>query len=158
MGNTNTVKAETIARNEAYKALLDWVTAQAKVPENVLEAAKTIRPSYFGLTVTGTTGDGLTPAYRKLLALNNGALPAIGTTWTEMELFEAYRFGRTEAKNWCNELSKLVCDQPRAWVKFDITERTYTLVAVQDTVPEGWGGYIPKELSADGKAVQASKK
>ena len=155
-------KDATVTRDRAYKTLLAWVTAQTDVPADVLTACKTVRPSYFGLGNVGAKGDGLTPAYRKLLALGDGNMPANGTTWTEMELFTKYRFGRTEAKNWCNELAKLPCDDPitypRIWVKFNVTERSYTLVSVDNSVPMGWVGYVPKDLSTDGKAVQASNK
>jgi hypothetical protein len=155
---TETVKLNeaTVTRNKAYKDLLDWLTKQNNVPAEVLESAKVIRPSYFGIASTGSVGDGLTPAYRKLLALGNGKLPVNGTTWTEMELFTLYRFGATEAKNWCNELAKLaVTGYESAWVKFNITERSYTLVAVQNSVPEGWKGYVPAQYTDTGKAVQA---
>jgi len=150
------IKAETLARNNAYKALLDYVTNTANVPEEVLNACKVIRPSYFGLTGTPMTGDGLTPAYRKLLSLT--ANPTAGDTWTEMDLFEKFRFGATEAKNWCNELVKLPVDgKPLVWIKFNRTERTYTVVAIQNETPEGWNGYLPKTLN-NGKAKQATAK
>ena len=148
----------TALRNAAYKVTLDWLTKQDNVPADVMEAAKVIRPSYFGLAAVGSTGDGLTPAYRKLLALGNGKLPAIGTTWTAMDLFTNYRFGATEAKNWSNELSKLPAQgQKAAWIAIDREAQTYTLVAIQDSVPDGWKGYIPARFN-DGKAVQGGAK
>ena len=154
-------KTTSADRNNAYKALLDWITAQENVPSAVMEAAKAVRPSYFGIAFSRGTGDGLNPAYRRLLALNNGTTPEIGTSWDEKELFLAHKFGRTEARDWCKELIKYTCEQPRAWVQCDINtagERIYTLVAVQDTVPEGWKGYIPAELTADGKSVPSGSK
>jgi len=143
---------------DAYKKILDFVMASSGVPPEVLDACKIVRPSYFGITSSGNTGDGLTPAYRKLLDLTAGH-PMSGDTFGEMELFEKYRFGRTEAKNWTNELIKLtILDRPRVWIKFLPTTREYTIVSIGNDIPEGWNGYVSKELTADGKARQNGEK
>lgn len=130
-------------KQDAYKTMLDWLTKQ-DAPEDVLEAAKTIRPSYFGLSGPGTReGDGFNPAYRNLFALVGNA-PKAGDTFILDDAFSKLRFGAREVHKMVHNLVKYPCEgSPIVWVKEDHDTETYEIVAVQNEVPEGWDRELP---------------
>ena len=148
------VKETTKIRNDAWKKLMDYVTKSEDVPDFIMDACKTLRPSYFGIVGNPGESDGLTPSYRKLLSICPE--PALGTVFTSLELFQKFRFGRTEAKNWCNELVKhpTPAGKPLVWIRYAPKEDTYTIVSIGNDIPENWTGYVPAHLNG-GKAVQA---
>jgi len=142
---TVTITENGKVKQDAYKTLMDWVTAQTDLPADVLASAKTIRPSYFGISAVGGTRetDGLNPAYRQLKALFTGGVE-VGLTFTLDEAFSTLRFGAREVHKMVRYLVKNPCEgSPIVWIKEDLDTETYTVAAIQNEVPEGWEADLP---------------
>lgn len=141
----NEITENGIAKQKAYTDILDWLTKEAKnVPAEVLEAAKQIRPSYFGIGGFGVReGDGLNPAYRRLKALfPNGY--KVGDSFTDLDAFQTNKAGARDVHIMCHDLIKFpVESEPIVWIKEDHDSGIHTIVAIQNEVPEGWDQKLP---------------
>lgn len=140
----NEITEKGLEAQKAYKEMLDWLTMEAKnVPAEVLEAAKIIRPSYFGLGGFGVReGDGLKPAYRNLMKLFDGKLPEAGESFTLTDAFQKLRFGTKEVARMIRYLIKEpIASSPIVWIAQNGEE--YIVEAVQNEVPEGWDKALP---------------
>ena len=133
------------AKQEAYKKLMDYLTKEVKnLPEDILDAAKIVRPSYFGIGGLGDREtDGLNPAYRQLKQLLPGGIEA-GLSFTLDEAFTTLRFGAREVHKMVRNLIKYPCEaSPIVWIKENTDTEEYTIVAIQNEVPEGWEADLP---------------
>lgn len=139
------ITEQTKAKQEAYKKILDYLTKEATdLPADILEAAKIVRPSYFGLGGLGDREtDGLNPAYRQLKQLLPGGIEA-GLTFTLDDAFTALRFGSREVHKMVRNLIKYPCESsPIVWIKENPDTEEYTVLAIQNEVPEGWDADLP---------------
>ena len=141
----NEITEATKAKKDAYKKIMDYLTKETHdLPAEILEAAKIVRPSYFGLGNIGDReSDGLNPAYRQLKQLLPGGIEP-GLTFTLDDAFTALRFGSREVHKMVRNLIKYPCEaSPIVWVKENVDTEEYTVVAIQNEVPEGWTADLP---------------
>ena len=73
-------------------------------------------------------------------------------TVSEDELFKAYRLGRGEMKALLKRALRNSPKEKRPWISFDDERGIYTLVAVGETPPKDWKGYVPEEKKEEPKA------
>lgn len=140
----NEITEQTKAKQEAYKKIMDYLTANKDLPADILEAAKIVRPSYFGLGGLGDREtDGLNPAYRQLKQLLPGGIEP-GLSFTLDEAFTTLRFGVREVHKMVRNLIKYPCEaSPIVWIKENTDTEEYIIVAIQNEVPEGWEADLP---------------
>lgn len=141
----NEISEQTKAKQDAYKKIMDYLTKDVTdLPAEILEAAKIVRPSYFGLGGLGDREtDGLNPAYRQLKQLLPGGIE-VGLSFTLDEAFSALRFGAREVHKMVRNLIKYPCAaSPIVWITENTDTEEYTIIAIQNEVPEGWTADLP---------------
>lgn len=145
---------KAIAWEKARDKILAYIADENnKVPADILEAAKTFRPSFFGIT---SGGGGFAkkdhPAHVeklfKLLGIEKFDDIKVGATFDEMKAFQTLKVGRKEMREMCNDLIKKPDTNGAVYVLFDANKGVYTVKGI-GTEPEGWTGYRPAKAEAD---------
>ena len=142
-------------KGKRYRESLELIIKYAvdnKAPEAVINAAKTIRPSFFGIAGGGGRGGfakaEFTADQRRvatLFGVENIDELEEGATCDEMDAFKALKMGRREMHVLSINLIKYPGEKNRVWIDFDADEGVYAVSAIGPDAPEGWTGYLPKE-------------
>ena len=136
------------AKKEAIDIILGYIADEKnKVPENVVEAAKKFKPSFFGITVGG---GGFAkkehPAHVeklfKLLGITSFEEIKVGAHFDEMKAFQTLKVGRGEMHKIAVNLIKKPDDKGAVYMDFDADKGIYSIKGVGEE-PEGWTGYRP---------------
>lgn len=147
---------KAIAWEKARDKILAYIADEKnKVPADILEAAKTFRPSFFGITSGGGFAKKDHPAWVeklfKLLGIEKFEDIKVGATFDEMKAFQTLKVGRKEMREMCNDLIKKPDTNGAVYVLFDANKGVYTVKGI-GTEPEGWTGYRPAKAEADADA------
>ena len=158
----NAVKAETPVKEKSAKAIA-WEKARDKilayiadeknnVPADIVEAAKTFRPSFFGITSGGGFAKKEHPAHveklMKLLGVEKFEDIKVGAHFDELKAFTTLKFGRKEMRWLCIDNIKRPDDKGAIYIDFDAVKGVYTIKGV-GAEPEGWTGYRPADKDAE---------
>lgn len=145
---------KVIAWEKARDKILAYIADEKnKVPAEILEAAKTFRPSFFGIT---SGGGGFAkkdhPAHVeklfKLLGIEKFEDIKVGATFDEMKAFQTLKVGRKEMREMCNDLIKKPDTNGAVYVLFDANKGVYTVKGI-GAEPKDWTGYRPAKAEAD---------
>lgn len=135
------------ARKDAMEIVLTFIADEKnKVPENVVEAAKKIKPSFFGITSGGGFAKKEHPAHVeklfKLLGITSFEEIKVGAHFDEMKAFQTLKVGRGEMHKIAVNLIKKPDDKGAVYMDFDADKGIYSIKGVGEE-PEGWTGYRP---------------
>lgn len=135
------------AKKEAIDIILGYIADEKnKVPENVIEAAKKFKPSFFGISVGGGFAKKEHPAHVeklfKLLGIASFEEIKVGAHFDEMKAFQTLKVGRGEMHKISVNLIKKPDDKGAVYMDFDADKGLYTIKGV-GAEPEGWTGYRP---------------
>lgn len=123
-----------------------------KVPAEILDACKIIRPSFFGLGGGGGFQKAEFRAWQTKLMLVLGVKTfdeiKVGATFDEMKVFQTLRAGRKEMKQIINDLIRKPGEKPAIWVSFDDFKGIYKVEGVGE-MPANWTGYVPQANNAE---------
>lgn len=150
-GPKNTKRAE---RNAALEKIIKYLET-SKAPEDIIEAAKIVRPSYFGITGGGTGGfqkQEFTADQKRLAELvgkDSFDDVAVGDKFDEMTAFQKLRFGRKDINGLIKHLIKNPGEKTRAWLEYDVDTGITEVIALGDDTPDDWKGYLPTSAAAE---------
>lgn len=133
------------AKKDAMEIILNYVSDEKnKVPAEVLEAAKKIKPSFFGITSGGGFAKKEHPTHVeklfKLLGVDEFEKIKVGATFDEMKAFQTLKVGRGEMHKMSVLLIKKPDDKGAIFLDFDADKGVYTIKGIGEE-PEGWTGY-----------------
>lgn len=145
--------AKAIAWEKARDKILAYIADEKnKVPADVVEAAKTFRPSFFGITSGGGFAKKEHPAHveklMKLLGVEKFEDIKVGMHFDELKAFTTLKFGRKEMRWLCIDNIKRPDDKGAIYIDFDAVKGVYTIKGV-GAEPEGWTGYRPADKDAE---------
>lgn len=155
-GSEEETSEKSSKRNE-WKENLEKILAFCRdngAPEEVMDACKRVRPSFFGIARSG--GGGFTKqeftADQKRLAELVGKASfddvEIGDNFSEMKAFQTLRFGRKDINWMIKSLIKTPGQKVQAWLSYDVDTGVTEVVALGD-MPADWNGYVPKTGDAE---------
>ena len=144
---------KAIAWEKARDKILAYIADEKnKVPAEIVAAAKTFRPSFFGITSGGGFAKKDHPTWVEklfnLLGVEKFEDIKVGATFDEMKAFQTLRVGRKEMREMCNDLIKKPDAKGAIYVLFDANKGVYTVKGI-GTEPEGWTGYRLAKAEAD---------
>lgn len=145
-----TVKAKSakaIAWEKARDTILAYIADEKnKVPAEVVEAAKTFRPSYFGISAGGGFAKKEHPAHveklMQLLGVKTFEEIKVGATFDEMKAFTTLKVGRREMHCIGIDLIKHPDDKGAIFMSFNADKGIYKIEAIGKE-PDGWTGWRP---------------
>ena len=149
-----TRKAEKkAARKNAFDVICGYAKDNAdKLPAEVVNACKTLRPSFFGLGGGGGFQKAEFRAWQtklmQILGVKTLDEVKVGSTFDEMKVFMTLKAGRKEMRQICKDLIKNPGDKAQVYVSFDADKGIYKVEGVGEQ-PKNWTGYVP---GADEKA------
>ena len=147
------------ARKDAMDIVLTFIADEKnKVPAEVIEAAKKIKPSFFGITSGGGFAKKEHPAHVeklfKLLGVDSFEKITVGAKFDEMKAFQVLKVGRGEMHKLSVALIKKPDDKGAIYLDFDADKGLYTIKGIGEE-PEGWTGYRPSANDGDdGEAAE----
>lgn len=135
------------ARKNAFDVICGYAKNNAdKIPAEVLEACKTLRPSFFGLGGGGGFQKAEFRAWQtklmQILGIKTLDEVKVGTSFDEMKVFMTLKAGRKEMRQITKDLIKNPGDKNQIWVSFDANKGIYTVEGVGEQ-PKNWTGYVP---------------
>lgn len=144
---------KAIAWEKARDKILAYIADEKnKVPAEILEAAKTFRPSYFGITSGGGFAKKEHPAHVeklfKLLGVEKFEDVKVGAHFDELKAFQTLKVGRKEMHIISIDLIKKPDDKGAIYLAFDADKGVYTVKGI-GAEPEGWTGYRPAVADAE---------
>ena len=136
------------AVRDAINAIAEYAKEhEAELPKEIVENAKILRPSVFGL---GGNGGFVKAEYRawqsklmQILNVKSFDEIKVGAKFDEMAVFMAIKAGRREMRQICIDLIKTPGEKPAIYVKFDADKAEYTVAGIGEE-PKDWDGYKPQ--------------
>ena len=141
-------------RNAALEKIIKYLQDN-EAPEDIIEAAKVVRPSYFGIVGGGNGGfqkQEFTADQKRLAELvgkDSYDEVAVGDKFDEMTAFQKLRFGRKDINGLIKHLIKNPGEKTRAWLEYDVDTGITEVVAISDETPADWKGYLPTSAASD---------
>lgn len=123
-----------------------------KVPAEILDACKLVRPSFFGLGGGGGFQKAEFRAWQtklmQVLGVKTFEEIKVGATFDEMKVFMTLHAGRKEMKQITKDLIKKPGEKSAVWVSFDADKGIYKVEGV-GAQPANWTGYVPTANDAE---------
>lgn len=146
---------DTPTKRKAKMAALEKICRYCqdnKVPAEILDACKLVRPSFFGLGGGGGFQKAEFRAWQtklmQILGVKTFDEIKVGATFDEMKAFMTIHAGRKEMKQIIKDLIKKPGEKSAVWVSFDADKGIYKVEGI-GKMPKDWTGYVPTANDAE---------